>query len=101
MLFSCLTSACIIFITLILVRILIVGFMVISLLVQCLKTLKAMSDIFEESHCLMERPRLLRGLGPCQSYLLIECTNYLVLSYFLAVSGMPPDIRQAIKEVIN
>ena len=101
MLFSSLTSSCIIIITLILVPILILGFRVISLLIYYPKILRAMSDNLEESHWLMERPRLLRGLCLCQSSLLSESTDHLVLSYFLAVSCAPHEISQTIKEIID
>ena len=49
----------------------------------------------------MERHRLLRGLCPCQSDLLIESTDHLVLSYFLAVSGTPQGISQTIMEITS
>ena len=100
-LFSFLTSSCIIVITLILVHILVLGFRVISLFVQYLKILRAMSNILKESHLLMERPRLLQGLCPWQSYLLIDSSDLLVLSYFLAKSGTLHKISQTIKEIID
>ena len=99
--FSTRTPSCIIIITVILVPFLILGFRVISLVIQYANILKALSDIFEESHLLMERPNLLRGLGPYQSYLFIESMDPPLLSYFLAVSGTPHEISQAIKEIIQ
>ena len=96
MLFSYRNSSYIIIVTLILVPSLILGFRVINLLIQYSKILKTMSNIFKECNLLMERPRLLQSLGSCQSCLLVQSTDHLVLNYFLAVSSTPPEISQTI-----